>query len=270
VLVLEQNMINVNLIIFINICNKDICIVYIIMLIDLISLVKKYNITINGILHVGASVCEELSTYKKCNLTNNDIYWVEGNEDNITVVKNTLEPDIKIYDCLIDDKDDCEVKFNISSALMSSSLLEFGTHLTHHREISMVDVKYKKTTRLDTFIDKNRIPINKLNFLNIDIQGTELRALKSLGNYIENIYFIMTEINTESVYKNCTLINELDSFLEEKGFIRVEQKIYGTCGWGDAFYIRSQILHANKEYYNSNEFKQYKTLIDGENIYFKC
>jgi FkbM family methyltransferase len=240
------------------------------MLIDLISLLKKYNIIINGILHVGASVCEELNIYKKCNLTNNDIYWVEGNEENITVVKNTLDPDIKIYNYLIDDVDDREVKFNISNALMSSSLLEFGTHLNHHKGITMVDVKYKKTTRLDTFIDNNQIPIEKLNFLNVDIQGTELRAIKSLGNYLKNIDFIMTEINTEYVYKNCTLINELDSFLKENGFIRVEQKIYGNCGWGDAFYIRTQILDDNKEYYTSNEFKQYKTVKNGENIYFTC
>lgn len=240
------------------------------MLIDLISLIKKYKLKINGILHIGASVCEELNIYKKCNLTNNDIYWVEGNEENITVVKNTLDSDIKIYNYLIDDVDDREVKFNISNALMSSSLLEFGTHLNHHKGIKMVDVKYKKTTRLDTFIDNNQIPIQKLNFLNVDIQGTELRAIKSLGNYLKNIDFIMTEINTEYVYKNCTLINELDSFLKENGFIRVEQKIYGNCGWGDAFYIRTQILDDNKEYYNSNEFKQYKTVINGENIYFTC
>lgn len=239
------------------------------MLIDLISLLKKYNIQINGILHVGASVCEELNTYKQCNLTNNDIYWVEGNEDNIEVIKNTLEPDVKIYNYLIDDKDNVEVKFNISNALMSSSLLEFGTHSKHHSHIKMIDVKNKKTTRLDTFIEKNEIPIHKLNFLNVDIQGTELRAIKSLGNYIENIDFIMTEINIEYVYNNCTLIHELDSFLNDKGFVRVEQKIYGKCGWGDAFYIRLRILNDNKEYYNSNEFKKYKTLIKGEGLYFE-
>ena len=37
------------------------------MLIDLISLIKKYKLKINGILHIGASVCEELNIYKKCN-----------------------------------------------------------------------------------------------------------------------------------------------------------------------------------------------------------
>jgi FkbM family methyltransferase len=238
------------------------------MLIDLVSLIDKYRLRINGILHVGASVCEELNIYKKCNLTNDNIYWIEGNEDNIQVVKNTLESDIKIYNYLIDEIDNVEVDFNISNALMSSSLLDFGSHLQHHQGIFMVEKRKKKTTRLDTFIEENKIPINKLNFLNIDIQGTELRAIKSLGKYIDNIDYIMTEINIEYVYKNCTLLKELDNFLCEKGFSRVENKIYGNCGWGDAFYIKNKLYDENKDYYTSNIFNNYKRIVKDEVLYF--
>jgi FkbM family methyltransferase len=212
------------------------------MLIDLFTLMQKYNLRINGILHVGASVCEELDIYKKCGLNSDNIYWIEGNEDNIDTVKKTLENNIKIFNYLIDENDDVEVDFNISNALMSSSLLEFGSHLQHHKDIHMTSKRRKKTTRLDSFINKNNIPIEDLNFLNIDIQGTELRALKSLGKYIENIDFIMTEINTEYVYKNCTLISELDTFLNFNNFIRVETKIFSNCGWGDAFYIKKKYI----------------------------
>lgn len=239
------------------------------MLIDLISLIKKYKLNISGILHIGASICEELPIYKKCNLTNDDIYWVEGNEDNINVVKNTLDSDIKIYNYLIDEFDNVEVDFNISNALMSSSLLDFGSHLNHHRGIVMVEKRKRKTTRLDTFIEENLIPINKLNFLNIDIQGTELRAIRSLGKYINNIDFIMTEVNIEYVYKGCTLLKDLDEFLHNNGFSRVEIKIYGNCGWGDAFYIKNKIYNQNKEYYQGEIFNSYKTILKGEEIYFE-
>ena len=151
---------------------------------------------------------------------------------------------------------------------MSSSLLDFGSHSHHHKGIIMVEKRKKKTIRLDTFVEENKIPINDLNFLNVDIQGTELRAIKSLGKYLNNIDFIMTEVNTEYVYENCTLLNELDSFLNENGFIRVETKIYGNCGWGDAFYIRTRILDDNKEYYRGNIFNSYKRVLKGEEIFF--
>lgn len=238
------------------------------MLIDLISLIHKYKLNITGILHVGASVCEELPCYKKCGLSNNDIYWIEGNEDNITTIKNTLENDIKIYNYLIDEYDNREVNFNISNALMSSSILDFGTHLDHHRGIIMIKKVRKTTKRLDTMINENNIIMQTVNFLNVDIQGTELRAIKSLGTYLQYIDYIMTEINTESVYIDCTIINELDEYLNKSGFIRVETKIYSNCGWGDAFYIRKNILNEN-EYYNSQEFLNYKTKQRGEDIYFE-
>lgn len=61
-----------------------------------------------------------------------------------------------------------------------------------------------------------------------------------MGDYINYIQYIYTEVNTEKVYKDCALLNEIDEFLKEKGFIRVPCKIYDNCGWGDAFYIRTQ------------------------------
>lgn len=238
------------------------------MLIDLVSLIEKYNLNITGILHVGASVCEELDAYKKCGLTNNDIFWIEGNENVIQIVKKTLDSDIKIYNYLIDEQDDIEVLFNISNFSMSSSLLEFGSHLHHHPGIYMVNKIKKTTTRLDTFIKQNQIPIEKVNFFNIDIQGTELRAIKSLGDYIDNIDYIVTEVNTEYVYKDCNLISEIDDFLNEKGFFRAETTMYGNCGWGDAFYIRKSIFD-NNDYYQSSSFKNYKNVLKGEGLYFE-
>jgi hypothetical protein len=40
------------------------------------------------------------------------------------------------------------------------------------------------TSRLDTVISANSIPIDTIDFLNFDIQGVELRALKSMETRI--------------------------------------------------------------------------------------
>jgi hypothetical protein len=76
------------------------------------------------------------------------------------------------------------------------------------------------------------------NFLNLDIQGAELKALKGMEEYLHKVDYIYTEVNADYVYKNCALINEVDDYLINFGLHRVETQIYPEYNWGDAFYIR--------------------------------
>ena len=103
----------------------------------------------------------------------------------------------------------------------------------------MVNTQMMKTIRLDKLINEENIPIETINFMNIDIQGKELDAIKSMGEFINHIKYIYTEVNTEAVYKNCPLISDIDKYLLELGFNRVCCKMWGNCGWGDAFYIKT-------------------------------
>ena len=81
---------------------------------------------------------------------------------------------------------------------------------------------------MDTLIDNNNIPIEKLNFLNFDIQGVDLRALKSMEKYLKHVNYIYTEVNADYVYKDCNLIGELDEYLKKFGFERIAT---GTMGF---------------------------------------
>ena len=80
--------------------------------------------------------------------------------------------------------------------------------------------------------------MNNVNFINLDIQGVELRALKSMEKYLENIDYIYTEVNTEEVYKNCDKMEDLTNYLSNFGFKLVDARIYKQFGWGDGFYIK--------------------------------
>ena len=51
------------------------------MLIKINELLRKYDLKIKGILHVGAHECEELLDYMRAGVKMNNIYWVEGNKD---------------------------------------------------------------------------------------------------------------------------------------------------------------------------------------------
>ena len=207
------------------------------MLIPIYNLKQEFNLKINGILHVGAHECEELKDYNRIGVKSNNVYWVEGNKELYSKMKHKQIPNM--YHGLIDLEDNKEVILNISNNGQSSSILEFGTHLLHHPQVAYIGKKSYKTKRLDTLIDENKIPIEKINFVNLDIQGVELRALKSMEKYLHHIQYIYTEVNEEYVYKDCNLISEIDDYLNKFGFKRVLTRMAGNYGWGDAFYIKA-------------------------------
>ena len=206
------------------------------MLIDFKYLVTKYKMDIKRILHVGAHMCQERDAYSSCGIQDKDIYWVEGNGD---IVRSMLHahPQWNIYQELISDKNGENVNFIIMNSDQCSSILELDECKREHPSIVEVSRRIQQTCRLDTLIARNNIP--PIDFMNIDIQGAELLALKGMGHELDHVKYIYTEVNTKHIYKDCPLIGELDSFLSEHGFVRKETSMT-THGWGDALYVRER------------------------------
>jgi len=202
------------------------------MLISLHDLVKKYNINFKGILHVGAHECEELNGYENY-ISREKILWVEAMKDKVDLCKEKY-PGINIEQAVISDKIET-VKFNISNNGQSSSILDFGLHSIHHPDVLFVNSIEIETKLLKDIICNYNIDYN---FINLDIQGVELNALKGMEEYLHKIDYIYTEVNSDYVYKNCCLITEIDEYLQKFGFIRAETSWAGNTRGGDAFYIR--------------------------------
>ena len=205
-----------------------------IMYISLDFLFQKYGIQINGILHVGAHECEEIVNYDKY-IGRDKVLWVEALADKVDFCKKTY-PDILIEQAVISD-DVKTVTFHRANNGQSSSILEFGTHLHHYPDVIFTEEFSCETTRLDSILCKYDI---SYNFLNLDIQGVELSALKSMESYLNTVDYIYTEVNADYVYKDCGLVTEIDSYLYPFGFIRCETTWSGNAGWGDAFYIKQK------------------------------
>jgi len=201
----------------------------------LYEVLKKKNIEITGAFHIGAHDCEEIPFYEKMNLSTSDIIWIDALESKVNESKAKGIPNV--YHAMITDKDDEELVFNISNNVQSSSIYELGTHLTAHPWVHYVDKISQKSITVDSFFKNNNIDASKYNFWNFDIQGAELLALKGAINSIQYAKVIYLEVNEKFLYKNCALVNEIDSFLEQYNFKRVETQI-SEYGWGDAFYIR--------------------------------
>jgi FkbM family methyltransferase len=198
-----------------------------------LAILNEYDISIRGVLHIGAHECEELTDYNMEGI--NDIVWVEANS--ILVDKNKQRGINNIY-CLAVDNEEGEAEFHITNNGQSSSLLNFGTHEKSYPWCKVVETIKVQKQRLSTFlINNSHIDMKKYNFWNLDIQGVELSALKSADEFINFADAIYSEVNTEFVYKNCGLLNEMDTFLESKGFKRLHTKMTNE-GWGDALWIR--------------------------------
>jgi len=112
-------------------------------------------------------------------------------------------------------------------------------HLQHHPHISIVENKKVKTKIIDNFIKEENIDLKQYNFLNLDIQGAELMALKGMKESFKNIDFIYSEVNTANLYENCPMIEEIDEYLSQFGFERKETNLT-QYEWGDAFYIKKK------------------------------
>lgn len=201
------------------------------MLIPLNKLVSKYNIQFKGILHVGAHECEELAEYEKY-ISRDKILWVEALPGKVELCKYKY-PGVQIENAVVSDKVE-DVIFKVSNNGQSSSILDFGLHSIYHPQVHYINSFQAKTSLLENILPKYDIPYN---FINLDIQGAELKALKGMEKYMFNIDYLYTEVNSDYVYKDCALITELDEYLKQFKLYRVETN-WTKYKWGDAFYIR--------------------------------
>lgn len=207
------------------------------MLISFHHLVQKYGLP-KGIIHVGAHRMEERNDYISSGV-NKNIIWIEANPTIYNDIKNTsnLLDSEKIYNYAISDIDDTMYDFYVTNNGQSSSILELDLHKTHHPDIYVTETLKVSSKRMDSLFKQENLSITDYNFINLDIQGAELLALKGFGKLLDNIDYIYTEVNSNYLYKNCTLIQEIDHYLQNFNFKRTETA-WTQFEWGDAFYIK--------------------------------
>jgi FkbM family methyltransferase len=213
------------------------------MLIDFNKLWPKYNIHPKGVLHVGSSKGQETEHY--VNLGVNDVVYIEALPN---VFKDLVEHVKKFkgkFTCInacISEIDGGEVIFNVANNEgQSSSMLEFGTHSKQHPSVKFNDHLKLTTIRIDGLYQKYGLN-NKYDFLNVDLQGSEMAALKSMGHHLNEFKWAYVEVNKEPLYIGCPLIGEIDEYLGSFGFIRVETK-WSRHMWGDAMYERKGVIN---------------------------
>ena len=195
-----------------------------------------------GILHIGAHMCEERALYNSIKIGDNDTLWIEAIGEIVAYVKKINE-NINIVQAVITDKDDEELSFMITNNKESSSIFNFGTHAIEHPHVFEIERRRLKSITLNTLFERNNIPHDRYDFINIDIQGAELKALKGAARILPHIKAIYAEVNEKMLYEVTGLLPELDEYLATFNFKRVITNMT-QHGWGDALYIKNYAIPA--------------------------
>ncbi len=196
---------------------------------------KIYRVQPQGILHVGAHHAEEATQYESTGWF--PVYWVDANGDALQQARKFCQmfPNFHhlFFQGLIWSSSGKILDFNIANNGQSSSIYSLGTH-----KESYPDIGYTSVSKIKSISIEDLIPLRYFfDFINLDIQGAELEAIKGLGNRIESVKYIYTEVNVKPVYKNISLVNEIDDYLSALGFVRVATYWQARVGWGDALYL---------------------------------
>lgn len=200
------------------------------MLLDLISLHKKYDLKIKGVLHIGAHYGQENTVYQQLNIKNKMFF--EPLPHVFKILEGNVKDGILINKALGSSNATKMMHLETDNQSQSSSILTPKLHLTQYPWIRFNSSVNVEMVRLDD-VEFNR---EDYNFINIDVQGYELEVFKGAVETLKHIDYVMAEVNRDEVYENCARVEQLDEFLGNYGLTRVETDFAGIT-WGDALYI---------------------------------
>ena len=229
------------------------------MFIDLIKIKKKYKIKDVSISHFGAHKGQEVNNYLDLNFL--EIYLYEPQKIFYDELKKNYSKykNIFIFQKGIGNE-------NIEKELIidnvegqSASFLKPDLHKKYFPKIKFNKKELVEMIKYDT---ENIYS----NFLVLDLQGYELEALKGSRQRLnDSIEYVICEIFREALYEDSPLFNDIDKYLKQFGFIRIETvwSIDSLYKYGDGFYIKKSNLNRLK-IFNT----QFKNFFNNRNIVF--
>lgn len=199
------------------------------MLFDIKPHIKK---EITGIIQVGAHHGNEYNSLK-------DIC------ENILM----FEPQTKVYEQLCENMKNnknvviekyalgsvCEKKemfLETANSGQSSSLLKPQLHTVQYPGIIFHSTETVEVITLNEYFKDKKY---NFNLITLDVQGFELEVLKGASDILDNVDYILCEVNRAELYQNCAQVDEITNFLQKYGFIQ-EFVSWDGYTWGDALY----------------------------------
>lgn len=207
------------------------------MLLDFNKLVRKYSIKADGVIHCGAHHATEHPQYVAAGIKR--FVYIEPCAATFNVLRNKFAAHhhIQLFNCACGDTD-CEMVMYTGSQNQgqSNSLLKMDKHLEIHPGITLPTTEIVNVRRLDSL----GLAHKGYQLLVIDAQGFEGHIIRGATETLKQINWIYSEVNRDSVYSGCTLVDQLDKLLHD--FKRVETGDWVGGMWSDSLYVRKTLL----------------------------
>jgi FkbM family methyltransferase len=200
------------------------------MLMSMEEIAVKYG-NIRSVIHVGAHHGQEVAAYKTAGARQIDLFEPLASNVAVLNARFAVDPDISVHHTALGDYDGQAVMWVASNEGQSSSILMPSMHLTQYPHITFQTSETVPVKRLDDF------GFLGADFLAMDVQGYELEVLRGARKTLDNVRMVYCEVNRAEVYENCARVEQLDAFLAEWGFTRVDTDWVGDT-WGDALFVR--------------------------------
>lgn len=213
---------------------------------------NKFADDIDGVIHVGAHLGQEVEDYNNYNLNKILLFEPQQNIFNQLLVNTEGFDNISCFNFALGSVNEKKIIYkSMENDGKSSSVLQPELHLTVQPDIKFDESEEIEIRRFDS------LNLEALSLLTIDVQGLELEVIKGFGSKLNSVNYIFTEINTKYLYKNNALVSDIDEYLIEFGFERIYTNLDPFKYYGDALYIQKR----NKNYKKSIIKKQINKIV---------
>lgn len=216
---------------------------------------KKEIGNVDAVVHIGAHHAEEAESYQREGVKK--VFWVEAdaNLEDIALQnsKNVGLETVGSFGFAVFDQDDLLLDLNITNNSQASSVMGLENLQSFYPQIKGVEKRKIKTKTMRSLFSEKGLDFSEFQFVNIDIQGAELFALKGFGDLLHelNLKGIYLEVNYEELYNGTPLVDEIDKYLAGFGFYRKMTKST-DFSWGDALYVRKPVEDVSLMFSNAD------------------
>jgi FkbM family methyltransferase len=201
-----------------------------------------------GVVHVGAHKGEEVEQYLSLGFQR--IVLIDANPDACKdlVARFAQDKRISIFNYAVCDRIGT-VDFHLHTSRSGST--EPASLLRMKRFSEIVGSLHTPATiqvpaiTLDALFDEHGLQRSDYNFLNVDIQGAEILALKGATSLLSSMEVVVSEVNLIELYEGGPMEEEIATFLGDHGFAK-EHAVYHTLydenstfpAWGECLFVR--------------------------------
>lgn len=188
--------------------------------------------SVNVIFDIGSCHCLESVEFAK-KYKDSRIFAFEANPESYQVCLNNSKdyPSIEVINQAVNDYDGSCKFYPMDKERTvttwedgnqgASSLYRANGAYDHIEKYVQYEIEVP-CTRIDTFCKKNSI--DHIDIVWMDLQGAELKALKSMGEILDTVQIIHTELEMNPMYDGQCLFSDVNDFLTNNGF---------DLEWGD-------------------------------------